>query len=159
MTAQIIENVPLFDGIWILEKKSGICLFSIVVENNSVIEISDEILCGFFSAISTIANHTFTEEISYIDTTSRRICFRNSSKFSFVFSIDYKRQRRSRIESIINLIIDEFVNLFEKDFERWDRDISSFESFLPRLKNLFSKKKESLLCIEHQSIKNHLEYN
>lgn len=127
----------LIESVWVLEKNSGICIFE---QNYGMIKnekISIDLICGFLSAISLLAVEVFDESINYIELSKRKIYFKNTTNFVFIFSILNKgRLNTKKIINLINSTSDEFNTQFNSDFENWDRNVYHFEPFSEHLNSI-----------------------
>jgi len=130
----------LIESIWILEKQSGICIFE---ENYNAIKnqkVSIDLICGFLSAISLLAVETFDELINCIELSKRKVYFKSTSNFVFIFTILKKKGfNNKKLIDLINFISNEFTNQFNTDFERWDGNICRFEPFSEKLDSILGR--------------------
>lgn len=143
MTIEIIKSVNrrrenrFLENLWIIEKKSGICIF-----NKNYIYLkkkhqSTDLICGFLSAISMLASEAFAEDIKYIKLSNSKLYFKHTINFLFVLSIQNENRFNShKIKTLINDISELFIFYYDKDFENWDRDIRHFKAFSKYLANI-----------------------
>lgn len=127
----------LLQNLWITEKTSGICIFEENFDKHSRFKFSNDLICGFFSAISMLALDVFTEDISYIKLSNSKIFFKNSKNFLFIFrfqnQFDYTPHK---IKSLVNRISKIFVEIYDITFQNWNRDLYHFKYFSNHLKNI-----------------------
>ncbi len=110
----ILQGKKLIESIWILDKKSGICLFE---ENLHGVEnktnFSADLASAFISAIATFVDETFSDGIQNIEFKKRKLFFRFTSKllFVFVFSKSTKMLKHEQ-ERLMNKVVKKFNNRF-----------------------------------------------
>lgn len=143
MTIEIFKSADkrkenrFFDNLWIIERKSGICLFHKNFKYLKNKSLPVDLICGFLSAIAMLASEAFAEDIRYIKLSNSKLYFQYTTKFLFIFSIQSQnRLNPYKISTLINHISDLFVFYYDKDFESWDRDIRKFKAFTKDLENL-----------------------
>ena len=136
MTIEILKSVNkrrenrYFENLWIIERKSGICIFNQNFKCLKKKHLSIDLICGFLSAISMLASEAFAEDIKYIKLSNSKLYFKRTMNFLFVLSIHNENRFNShKIKTLINDISDLFVFYYDKDFESWDRDIRQFKAF------------------------------
>ncbi len=143
MTIEILKSVNkrresrYFENLWIIERKSGICIFN---KNSKFLKkkhLSIDLICGFLSAISMLALEAFAEDIKYIKLSNSKLYFKHTTNFLFVLSIQNENRFNShKIKTLINDISALFLFYYDKDFESWDRDIRQFKAFSKYLANI-----------------------
>jgi len=143
MTIEILKSVnkrrenKYFENLWIIERKSGICIFSKDFKCLTKKHLSIDLICGFLSAISMLASEAFAEDIKYIKLSNSILYFKHTTNFLFVLSIQNENRFNShKITTLINDISDLFLFYYDKDFESWDRDIRQFKAFSKYLANI-----------------------
>ncbi|MFX0018365.1 MAG: hypothetical protein ACFFAK_04195 [Promethearchaeota archaeon] len=143
MTIEILKSVNkrrenrYFENLWIIEKKSGICIFNKNFKYLKKKHLSIDLICGFLSAISMLALEAFSEDIKYIKLSNSKLYFKYTTNFLFVLSIQKENRFNSnKIRTLINDISDLFIFYYDKDFESWDRDIRQFKAFSKYLAKL-----------------------
>ncbi|MFX0025837.1 MAG: hypothetical protein ACFE8M_05430 [Candidatus Hermodarchaeota archaeon] len=143
MTIEIFKSADkrrenrFFENLWIIERKSGICLFHKSFRYLKNKSLSVDLICGFLSAIAMLASEAFAEDIRYIKLSNSKLYFQYTANFLFILSVQNETLLNPyKIKTLINNISDLFVFYYDKDFESWDRDIHKFKAFTKYLENL-----------------------
>ena len=143
MTIEILKSVykrrenRFFENLWIIERKSGICIFNKDFKCLKNKHHSIDLICGFLSAISMLASEAFADDIKYIKLSNSKLYFKYTTNFLFVLSIQNENRFNShKIKALINDISDLFVFYYDKDFESWGNDIRQFKAFSKYLANI-----------------------
>ena len=143
MTVDILESVNkrkenrFLENLWIIERKSGICIFNKNFTSLEKKHLSTDLICGFLSAISMLASEAFAENIKYIKLSNSKLNFKYTTNFLFVLSIHNENRFTSHtIKTLFNDISDLFIFYYDKDFESWDRDIRQFKAISKHLATL-----------------------
>ncbi|MFX1495303.1 MAG: hypothetical protein ACFFBZ_13545 [Promethearchaeota archaeon] len=143
MTIEIFKSADkrrenrFFDNLWIIERKSGICIFNKNFKYIKNKQLSVDLICGFLSGIAMLVSEAFAEDIRYIKLSNSKLYFKYTTNFLFVLSIKNENQLNSyKIKSLINDISALFIFFYDRDFESWDRDIRKFKAFSKYLKNI-----------------------
>jgi hypothetical protein len=143
VTVEILKSVNkrkenrFLENLWIIERKSGICIFNKNFKCLGKKHLSTDLICGFLSAISMLASEAFTENIKYIKLSNSKLHFKYTMNFLFVLSVYNENRFTSRtIKSLINDISNLFIFYYDKDFESWDRDLRQFKGFSKNLATL-----------------------
>ena len=136
----------LIESLWVLERNSGICLFEENFEKDATNGISIDLICGFLSAISVIAVEAFEEDIKYIELSRRKLFFKNTANFVFITSIrNQKRLNHQKVKNLMDQISNEFMERFDINFKRWDRNVYHFQPFSENLKLILKGNKKSTI--------------
>ena len=141
---KLIKFNKLIESIWILDKKSGICLFE---ENLSIsesnVDISADLASAFISAISTFVDETFSDGIQNIEFQKRKLFFRFTDKllFVFIFSKSVKITIREQ-NKIMKEIMNDFYSRFGDKLEQGDfmNQVSDYKIFSENLKEIVRTK-------------------
>lgn len=130
------QKSSFLQNLWIIEKGSGICIFEKNFEKHKKIKFSNNLICGFFSAISMLALEVFAERISHIKFSNCKLTFKHTNNFLFIFRIQNQPSPSTyKINDLINEISKMFVDLYDNSFQNWNRDIRQFKSFSHDLEN------------------------
>jgi hypothetical protein len=124
------NKIGSLQNLWIIERKSGICIFEKNFNDHKKIPFSNNLICGFLSAISMLALEAFAENVTSIKLSRIELYFKNTRNFLFIFSIQNQNPFSSyKIKNLISEISDMFIEIYDKGFENWDKDIRQFKNF------------------------------
>lgn len=111
---KILNRKKSIESVWILDKKSGICLFEENLhEDKNKTNFSADLASAFISAIATFVDETFSDGIQNIEFKKRKLFFRFTSKllFIFVFSKSTKMLKHEQ-ERLMNKVVKKFYSRF-----------------------------------------------
>ena len=141
---KVLKTYKLIESVWILDKKSGICIFEENLSEDDInTNISADLASAFLSAISIFVDETFSDGIQSIEFQKRMLFFRFTEKllYVFVFSKSARISKREK-ERMMNEIIHNF-NIRFKDILSQDKGlghISQFKVFSDDLKEIMRVK-------------------
>lgn len=120
----------MLQNLWITEKTSGICIFEKNIDEHGRIKFSNNLICGFFSAVSMLGLEVFAENISCIIFSNSKIIFKNTKNFLFIFRFQNKYDFNSyKIKNLINEISKTFADTYDNTLQNWNRDVCHFKNF------------------------------
>lgn len=119
----------IIEGLWILERSSGLCIFERMYENIINSEVSRDLICGFFSAISNISRLSFSDDIQYIKLYKKKIVFESSNDLIFVLIVREDLLTDYQVKNIAIKISKKFNSLFHFNYECWNGDIEKYDKF------------------------------
>ncbi|MHA1688749.1 MAG: hypothetical protein ACTSUN_05350, partial [Promethearchaeota archaeon] len=80
------ENL-FIECLWILDSHSGICIFEQNYVDLTKDNVSVDIISSFFSAILSIAQESFVDQIQYIKFSKRKVFFKFHEDLLFIISV------------------------------------------------------------------------
>jgi len=132
----------VIESIWILELKSGVCLFEEVYKDLTKDDIDSNLMLSFLSALLSFAGEVFTDKIKHIALSNHRIFFDFSKYILTVVAINDEIQiNEMQIRKFIYILTEKFNNKFQTvfDLERWNGDIDQFNEFSEELRKIMKK--------------------
>ncbi|MBD3227040.1 MAG: hypothetical protein GF329_02545 [Candidatus Lokiarchaeota archaeon] len=126
----------------IIVNESGLALFY----QNLLGKIPKEYqqIAAFFTALNTFASAgAVNDEVKMISTEKSIFKIIKRDEFSFIFSCSKRKIDESKLNTTIRRIVEEFLNEFNKEINRFNGDISIFDSFsenIEKICNIKTKK-------------------
>ncbi len=154
------ENDLLIEGLWILEKSSGICIFEENYLDFTKGNVSSEMVGSFLATILTFAGEAFTGELQHIKFSNRKILFKFSENVLFIIAINDRNSDNS-IE--IDKIYDEIANKFNEKFQfvfkngDWNGNTNIFNNFADDLKKIVKKEPIKVKFLQKYDFKEYLK--
>jgi len=139
MTVELLnfdnKKPSLMQNLWIIEIASGICIFEKNFEEHRKIQFPNNLICGFFSAISMLALEVFAENINCIKFSNSKLYFKKTRNFLFIFRFQNQHPYSShKIKNLINEISKIFADMYDNTVQCWNRDVRQFITFSKQLK-------------------------
>jgi hypothetical protein len=143
MKSNMIEESHSIESLWILEKKSGICIFEDNYVDFTNVGISSELIAGFLSALLTFAGKAFSDNVEFIKFSKRKMFFEFTKFFLFVIAINenvpYDETQVIKIRKTISKVFSKrFQDIFTNN--NWDGDITVFYNFSEDLQYIVERK-------------------
>lgn len=160
MTQNSVQGIEfLIQGLFILEKESGICVF----EQNYVDITKDgmptDLISSFLSAILSFAGETFTDEIQHIQFSNRKIIFEFSEHVLFVVIVsDAAPATDAQIKRIIRRIAEKFNAKYTPHFETSSyMNVEIFNGFSEDLYEIVKREPLSLKIMQFLDFSDHFK--
>ncbi len=150
----------IIESIWILEIKSGICLFEEIYKDLTKDNIDSNLVFSFLSALLSFAGEVFTDKIKHIALLNHKIFFDFSKYILIVVAINDEFQiNEMQIRKFIKILNEKFSNKFQSvlDFESWNGDTNQFNEFSEDLRKIMKKDPYNVKII--QSLDPNQRYN
>ena len=130
----------LIESLWILERKSGLCLFKEIY--NEIIDqtISNDLICGFFSAVSDITNEAFRTDLQYIKLMNLKIYFEFIENLIFIIAINDDEFNDYEIQYLSCIIAEIFINKYQPYLYDWNNNVTYFKDFSEDLEKIVRRK-------------------
>ena len=144
----------LIECLWILESNSGICLFEQNYVDITKDNVSIDIISSFFSAILSIAEESFVDEIQYIKFSRRKIFFDFIENLLFIISVkDVKSAGEEEINKIIKQISQKFIEKYKPVISQFGGNISQFNNFSTDLEQIVKRKPIPIRILQVEQVK------
>ena len=132
----------VIESIWILEKKTGLCIFEANYVDITKDGLHTDLVGNFLSALLTFAEETFTDQIKYVKFSNRKVEFSFTEYFLFAIfisdkNIDSDNDVNNKIDRIIFKFNDKYQNVFKNN--NWNGNITLFNDFSEDLKQLIKE--------------------
>jgi hypothetical protein len=148
------------ESLWILERRSGICIFEENYIDFTKEGISSDMVGAFLAALLSFARETFTDEIQNIQFSNRKVFFKFSKHWLFVTVSGNNKNNYHKIKGINNEIEEKFKlkfeNIFEKD-DGWNGNTSLFQDFSIDLKKIVKIKPLKIKFLEVLDLKDNFK--
>ncbi len=152
---------PLIENLWIIEKNSGILLFEQNYKDFTKEGISVDLVTSFLSAILNFIDEAFTDEIQFIQFSSRKILFEFTPHVLVVTIVNNKEfSDGAKVKQVINEISSKFYENFQHVFEGYgfDGKVARFRIFSEELKKIVKGAPLSIRLIKLEKIKRNKRY-
>ncbi|MEJ2252216.1 MAG: hypothetical protein P8Y97_21455 [Candidatus Lokiarchaeota archaeon] len=126
---EIQKSIYLIEAIWIIERKSGICIFDKSYKEQEKSGITGDLICGFFSAFVDISEEFFNQQVEFIKLHDSRLYFTFLKNVIFVIKFEEGLLLEEEIEDIIFGISLEFITEFPDVLSNWNGNLHKFETF------------------------------
>ena len=148
-----IDDSLLIESLWVLESRSGICVFEENYVDFTNEGMSTDLIGSFLSALLTFADETFTDEIQHVQFSNRKIIFKFSEFLLFIVAVNEKApisdfQVKKKIDQIARVFNAKYQHIFERDKHRWGGNISQFEPFTEDLRKIVKREPLSIKFLQ-----------
>ncbi|MFX0072261.1 MAG: hypothetical protein ACFFAO_14335 [Candidatus Hermodarchaeota archaeon] len=149
----------IIESLWILERRSGICIFEENYLDFTKEGISTDMVGAFLAALLSFARETFTDEIQNIQFSNRKVFFKFSKHLLFVTICCNDKNNHHKIKEISNEIEEKFNLKYEKIFENdgWNGNTSTFREFSSDLSEIVKNKPLKLKFLEALDLKDNFK--
>ncbi len=147
---------PVIENLWIIEKNSGVLLFEENYKDFTKEEISVDLVTSFLSAILNFIDEAFTDEIQFIQFSSRKILFQFTEYVLFVVIVNNNEYSDgAKVKQVINEISARFYENYQHIFEgqRFDGRIARFRIFSDDLRKIVKGVPLSIRLLKLEKIK------
>ena len=148
-----IDDSLLIESLWVLESRSGICVFEENYVDFTNEGISTDLIGSFLSALLTFADETFTDEIQHVQFSNRKIIFKFSEFLLFIVAVNEKApisdfQVKKKIDQIARVFNAKYQHVFDRDDHKWGGNISQFEPFTEDLRKIVKREPLSIKFLQ-----------
>ncbi len=151
------KNELLIECLWILESNSGICIFEQNYVDITKDNVSIDIITSFFSAILSIAEESFVDEIEYIKFSRRKIFFEFVENLLFIISVKDVNAGEEQIKMIIDKIAHKFRSKYQSVIPHFGGNISQFNDFSVDLEEIVKEKPIPLRILQVEQVKDNFK--
>ena len=142
------------ESLWVLESNSGICIFEQNYVDITKDNVSVDIISSFFSAILSIAQESFVDEIQYIKFSKRKLFFDFREDLLFIVSIkDTENSGDEQIKRVIKKIAEQFIAKYRPVLTHFGGNISQFNDFSINLEDIVKRKPIPLRILQVEQVK------
>ena len=148
-----IDDSLLIESLWVLESRSGICVFEENYVDFTNEGISTDLIGSFLSALLTFADETFTDEIQHVQFSNRKIIFKFSEFLLFIIAVNENApisdfQVKKKIDQIARVFNAKYQHVFDRDDHKWGGNISQFEPFTEDLRKIVKREPLSIKFLQ-----------
>lgn len=127
MLRKNLLNYSLLENLWILDSTSGICLYKKDLSSLTNTTLSDDMICGFFSAISDLTYEIFADDLQYFKLKEKKLFFDFIDDLIIVASVKDSIVSDFSVLDVLKQISDRFLERF--DLLDWAGEVDQFDSF------------------------------
>ncbi len=131
-------------GVWILEKKTGLCLFQQRVKH---LNVDSDIFTGFLLANLQLGEEVSQQKISCIEFSELKIAFKITSLVVIAVAVDNKTSKKDFM-CFLDLLAHEFHHQFEAELKDWKGNCQQFQKFEPNVEKLLRRKELEFLVLK-----------
>ncbi|MHA1725826.1 MAG: hypothetical protein ACTSYC_05020 [Promethearchaeota archaeon] len=147
------ENL-FIECLWILDSHSGICIFEQNYVDLTKDNVSVDIISSFFSAILSIAQESFVDQIQYIKFSKRKVFFKFHEDLLFIISVkDTPPFHDLWVQKTIQQIAEKFVAKYSPQIMNFEGNISEFNGFSKDLEEIVNEKPLPLRILQVEQLK------
>jgi len=162
MTQDSTDETFFIESLWVLESRSGICVFEENYVDFTNEGISTDLIASFLSALLTFADETFADEIQHVQFSNRKIIFQFSQYLMFIVAVNEKTpisdfQIKKKISQISKQFSDKYQHIFAQESHKWGQNTSQFEPFSADLRKIVKREPLSIKFLQMFDLKENIK--